>query len=280
VTPAEPAHGEATNGERLTHWEGEPVHVWESVWEVPRFEAWDRIASTNDRVRELAADGAPPFSVVIAEEQTAGRGRVGRRWDSPPGLGLWMSVLLRPGAAEAARLTPLLVGLAACRAFARVASALSPRLKWPNDVLLGDRKAAGVLCEGADGAVVAGVGVNVRQRPNDFPYELRERAVSLEMASGQPVPRARLVGVVVAEMRALLARAPIRLDGSLAEEVARWDALAGRVVTVEGGPTGVARGIDALGRLRVETGPSRVELVVAGTVTLGPAQAVGTHEGS
>jgi BirA family biotin operon repressor/biotin-[acetyl-CoA-carboxylase] ligase len=256
-------------GERLTHWEGEPVPVWEELWEVPRFEAWDRIASTNDRLRELAADGAAPFTTVIAEEQTAGRGRGGRRWDSPAGRGLWMSVLLRPAASEAARLAPLLVGLAACRALERVAEGVPVRLKWPNDVLLDARKAAGVLCEAAaGGGVVAGVGINVRQRLSDFPPELRDRAVSVEMATGRPVPRGALAGAVLSEMRALLARAPLRLEGAVADEVARRDALAGRKIRVEGGPTGVARGIDPAGRLEVEVAPGVVHAVVAGTVSV------------
>jgi BirA family biotin operon repressor/biotin-[acetyl-CoA-carboxylase] ligase len=261
--------GDPREGEPLTHWEGEPVRVWESLWEVPRFEAWDRIGSTNDRLRELAAAGAPAFSVVIAELQTAGRGRAGRRWDSPASQGLWMSLLLRPPAADAARLAPILVGLAACRAFERVAPSLSARLKWPNDVLLGDRKAAGVLCEAAaDGAVIAGVGVNVRQRLVDFPAELRARAVSLEMVTGRALARSELAGALVREARALLARAPLRLDGNVAEEVARRDALAGKEVRIEGGPSGVARGIDGVGRLRVEVSPGQVQPVVAGTVTL------------
>jgi BirA family biotin operon repressor/biotin-[acetyl-CoA-carboxylase] ligase len=274
VNPGGDAERPNVREERLTHWEGEPVRVWEALWQVPAFEPWDRVGSTNDRLRELAADGASPFTVVIAEEQTAGRGRGGRRWDSPPGHGLWMSVLLRPASAEAGRLAPLLVGLAACRAFERVADGLSPGLKWPNDVLLDTRKAAGVLCESApDGAVVAGIGVNVRQRLGDFPVEIRARAVSLEMAAGRTVSRAALAGALVAEMRALLARAPIRLEGATAAEVARRDALAGSEVRIDGGPAGTARGIDSAGRLLVEVAPGRVQPVVAGTVTVSPRTA-------
>jgi BirA family biotin operon repressor/biotin-[acetyl-CoA-carboxylase] ligase len=255
--------------EALTHWEGEPVRVWESVWEVPRFEAWSRLGSTNDRLRRLALAGAAPFSVVIAEEQTMGRGRTGRRWDSPPGLGLWMSVLLRPAATEAARLTPLIVGLAVCRAFEHVARELSASLKWPNDVLLGDRKAAGVLCEaaGAQG-VVAGVGINVCQRLSDFPEPLRGRAVSLEMAAGRAVSRSTLAGALVAEMRALLSRPPLRLEGAVAREVERRDALRGLEIRVEDDVQGTARGVDANGRLQVEVASGRRHAVVAGSVTI------------
>jgi BirA family transcriptional regulator, biotin operon repressor / biotin---[acetyl-CoA-carboxylase] ligase len=257
------------HGEPLTHWEGEPVRVWESVWQLPRFEAWSRLGSTNDRLRALALEGAGPFTVVVAEEQTTGRGRAGRRWESPPGLGLWMSVLLRPAAAEAARLAPLIVGLAVCRAFERTAGELSATLKWPNDVLLGERKAAGVLCESVGGrGVVAGVGINVRQRLSDFPEPLRGRAVSLEMAAGHPVSRAALAGALVQEMRTLLSRPPLRLEGGVAEELARRDALYGREVRVEGGVEGIARGVDTQGRLQVEVAPGRCDAVVAGSVTI------------
>lgn len=255
--------------ELLTHWEAEPIHVWEALWEVPAFEAWETIGSTNDRARVLAAAAAPPFSVVIAEKQTRGRGRGGRRWDSPAGLGLWMSVLLRPAASEALRLAPLLVGLAACRAVELVARGLSASLKWPNDVLLGGRKVAGVLCEVAgEEALVAGVGFNVKQRLGDFPAELRERAVSLEMAAGRAVSRGQLAGALLREMRQLLARPPLRLQGPVASEIARRDALVGAVVQVEGGVCGTARGIDASGRLLVEALPGSLMAVSAGSVSV------------
>src|SRR5690606_37188859 len=150
-----------------------------------------------------------------------------------------------------------------------VAPELRPRLKWPNDLLLDDRKAAGILCEGVGDAVVAGVGVNVRQRLADFPDGLRPRAGSLEMASGRPVSRAALAGALLAELGALLARPAIRLEGALADEVARLDALAGREVEVAG-VRGVCQGIDAAGRLRLEVAPGEVRAVVAGSVDLLP----------
>jgi BirA family biotin operon repressor/biotin-[acetyl-CoA-carboxylase] ligase len=258
----------AREEQRLTHWEGEPTHVWEALWEVPRVEAWGSLGSTNDRVRALAEEGAGPFTVAIAEEQTAGRGRGGKGWHSPPGLGLWISVLLKPPAWEAVRLSPLLVGLAACRAVERAAPAVSARLKWPNDVLLGERKLAGVLCEAsAGGGLVAGVGCNVRHVLGDFPAHLRDSAVSLEMAAGRPVRRSELAGALLGEMKTLLARAPLRLEGALASEVARRDALEGSLVQVEGGVRGRARGIDASGRLVVEVAPGSRLAISAGSVT-------------
>jgi BirA family biotin operon repressor/biotin-[acetyl-CoA-carboxylase] ligase len=99
----------------LTHWDGEPIRVWARVWRADLVEAHDVLGSTNDRIKELAAQGAGPYSVVIADEQTAGRGRSGGVWHSPPGAGLWISVLLPLQGVVPAHL-PLVVGVAAARA--------------------------------------------------------------------------------------------------------------------------------------------------------------------
>jgi BirA family biotin operon repressor/biotin-[acetyl-CoA-carboxylase] ligase len=180
-----------------------------------------------------------------------------------------MSVLVRARARDALRLAPLLVGLAACRAAERAAPGVSASLKWPNDVWLGDRKVAGVLCEaGDDGVIVAGVGFNVRHQLADFPDDLRDRAVSLQMAAGQAVSRSTLAGALVREMRTLLARAPLRLEGAVAVEVTGRDALFGAEVLVEGGLLGRASGIDAAGRLLVEVAPGAVRVISAGSVRI------------
>jgi BirA family biotin operon repressor/biotin-[acetyl-CoA-carboxylase] ligase len=189
-----------------------------------------------------------------------------------------MSVLIRSPALEAVRLAPLLVGLAGCRAAERAATGLTASLKWPNDVLLDDRKVAGVLCEATgDGGLVTGVGFNVRQALADFPGELRNRAVSLEMASGRPVRRADLAGALLREMKELLERPRLRLEGEVAAEVARRDALLGLEVSVEGGPSGTARGIDAAGRLRIEVAPGAVTQVSAGSVMVTRARSAATR---
>lgn len=255
-------------GDRLAHWEGRPTPEWEGDWGVPHFEAWSAVRSTNDRVRALAERGLPPFTVVVAEEQTAGRGRAGRHWASPAGLGLWLSVLLPAAVRSGPGPTALLVGLATCRAVERAAEGLSARLKWPNDVLLGERKVAGVLCEATPRGVVAGIGINVRQRLLDFDEDLRGRAVSLQMAAGREVSRARLAAALLGELQRLLASPPARLDGALAGELARRDALLGSEVLVEGAGPGVARGIDAAGRLTLEVAPGEVRTVVAGSVSV------------
>ena len=255
----------------LTHWEGEPLRVWRELWDVPRLEAYARLPSTNDRARELGLAGAPRFTTVLAEEQTAGRGRSGRRWESPAGLGLWISVLLRPEPGRGTPVTPLVVGVAVARAVEAVAPELDAGLEWPNDVVLGGRKVSGVLCEGVGGElVVAGMGVNCRQDASDFPEALRPVATSLEAEAGRRISRAALAGALLRELRELFADAPARLEGSLGEEVRRRDVLRVRSAS---GPMGVARGIEPSGALRVEDEEGEIRRIVAGTVrAVGPVE--------
>jgi BirA family biotin operon repressor/biotin-[acetyl-CoA-carboxylase] ligase len=161
------------------------------------------------------------------------------------------------------------VGLAACRAVEHAAPDLTPSIKWPNDVLLGDRKLCGVLCEaGPGGDLVAGVGLNVYHRPADFPEDVRASAVSLSMATGRAVSRATLAGALVKNLRDLLSGGGPRLEPTVAREIERRDALRGRRVRVSEGPTGVAMGIDARGRLRVRLSSGEVAEVVTGSVTI------------
>ncbi len=251
----------------LTHWEGEPVHVWTKLWRVPVLEVHDELGSTNDRARELAGAGAPPLTVVLAEKQSAGRGRSGAGWHSPAGRGLWMSTLLPLGEGVPPYL-PLLVGLAAARAVEALCPGLAVGLKWPNDVEVGGRKAGGVLCERADGAVVVGIGLNVRQRPGEFPEELAGRAISLETASGGVVSRGRLAGALLAELvEACAAPRPCLSDGGLSE-LARRDVLRDRKVTTQQAGEGVARGIDVDGALLLERPDGARVRVVAGSVRI------------
>ena len=158
-------------------------------WEVVYLE---RTTSTNDEARRLAAEGAPDRTVVLAEEQTAGRGRRGARWVSPPGRNGIVSVLLRPGTdfppERWARLT-LAAALAGCDALDAVAGlGVGAEVKWPNDLYLSGRKVAGILVESAwsaqGGFVVIGTGFNLNLEPSDFPEELRPVATSVWMERG------------------------------------------------------------------------------------------------
>jgi len=250
-----------------THWEGEPVRVWATLWSVPLLEVHDVLGSTNDRARELAAAGAPPRSVVLAERQTAGRGRSGTPWHSPAGAGLWLSALLPLAGAVPTHL-PLLVGLAAAHAAEAVCPGLEVGIKWPNDVEVGGKKAGGILCEAGEGAVIAGIGLNVRQRPGEFPEELADRAVSLEAAWGRPVPRGRLVGALLAELarRCVPPIPALTADGHL--ELVRRDVLRDRRVATQQAGEGVARGIDVDGALLLERPDGERVRVVAGSVRI------------
>jgi BirA family biotin operon repressor/biotin-[acetyl-CoA-carboxylase] ligase len=212
--------------------------------------------STNDRARELAAAGAPHGTLVTAGAQSAGRGRQGRTWSAPPGRALLMSIVLHD--------PPALLPLAAAVA---VAEAAGPQaaIKWPNDVLLGGRKLAGILAEGRpqEGWAVLGVGLNVAVRPGDLPPELRDTAASLGL---QPAD----VETVLARVLAALQRT-LSLDaGALLDAWRDRDALLGREITWSAG-RGRAAGIDGAGRLVVELPGGGRTALDAGEVHLGPA---------
>lgn len=163
--------------------------------------------STNDVVAQMASENEEGL-VVLAERQTAGRGQYGRRWESPPAKGLWLTTLLRPemGVADSSRITDFL----ACSIAATISERLgvAAAIKPPNDVYIGKRKVAGVLVEmrvepSGSHCAIAGLGVNVNHALEDFPPELRETAGSLAMSAGHPLDRFELT---VALLRNLNAR--------------------------------------------------------------------------
>jgi BirA family biotin operon repressor/biotin-[acetyl-CoA-carboxylase] ligase len=147
---------------------------------IHRFETID---STMREAARLAQAGCPAGTAVVAAEQTAGRGRFGRRWHSERGQGLYVSVVLRLDVAPAdLPVVTLALGLSVRNAIAGV-TGLACDLRWPNDVLIGEKKCAGVLAELHGGAVVAGIGINVNQR--EFPEEIAGIATSLRLAAGR-----------------------------------------------------------------------------------------------
>jgi BirA family biotin operon repressor/biotin-[acetyl-CoA-carboxylase] ligase len=234
-----------------------------------------RTASTNDDARRAALAGAPHGAAFLADEQSAGRGRGGHRWHSPPGENLYLSVVLRPRLpAMAAAPITLACGVAVAHVVERALVAASAptaavQLKWPNDVLVDGRKIAGVLVEGqirgeALQSLVVGVGLNVRARR--FPEEIQGRATSLALLGAEP-PREELA----ADLLAALGEGAARFEGdglaALAGELARRDWLRGRRVTV-GEIAGEAVGLDAEGRLLVRTDDGALCPVVAGEVSV------------
>lgn len=161
---------------------------------------YEETDTTNNRARELALEGAPEGTLVVAEKQTAGRGRRGKVWESPLGTGIWMSLVLRPqiAPAEASVLT-LLCGLATAEAI-EAETGLSAGIKWPNDILINRKKAVGILtemdCEMSEvHFVIPGIGINVNTA--SFPPEIAEIATSLYLECGKTVSRRRLVHKVL-----------------------------------------------------------------------------------
>ncbi|MEA2219700.1 MAG: BirA family transcriptional regulator [Solirubrobacteraceae bacterium] len=209
--------------------------------------------STNDRARALAMAGAPHGMLVTAGEQSAGRGRQGRTWSAPPGRALLASLVLRD--------VPPLLALASAVAVADVVGP-DAAIKWPNDVLLGGRKVAGILAEGRpqEGWAVLGIGVNVAVRGEDLPPEVAARATGLGLKAADVEP------MIAALLTALELRLGQETDEILAAYRAR-DALLGREVRWQDG-RGTAAGIDAAGRLLVERADGRRDALEAGEVHL------------
>ncbi len=211
--------------------------------------------STNDLARELAAAGAPHGTLVTAAVQTAGRGRQGRSWSAPAGSSLLCSLVIRE--------PPPLVSLRAGVAVAHLVDAAAggertgfgpARVKWPNDVLVGGRKVAGILVEGRpqEGWVVLGIGINVAVRVRELEGELRDRAASLGLEPGS-------VETVLASLLEELGRWLSAEPGVVLGALRARDALLGRTIGWAEG-RGVAAGIDDEGRLLVDLDGGRAAL--------------------
>ena len=175
-----------------TRWLGRPLHCFAEL------------DSTNTTAREMAAAGAAHGTVVIADAQRRGRGRLGRSWASPTGKNLYLSALLRCTLPpERLAQIGLLAGVATCETVHEWCGA---EIKWPNDVLAGGRKVAGILTEmdgsGGQRVVVLGIGVNLNAELADFPDELRDKAGSLRLASGVPIDRGRFAAQLLAALEA------------------------------------------------------------------------------
>lgn len=214
--------------------------------------------STNTDLAAAARQGAADRTVLVAEHQTAGRGRGSRAWSQPPGVGLSFSVLLRPGGVPAARLgwVPLLAGVALATAV-RATAGVEAKLKWPNDLLVNGRKCAGILAEAHNGALVVGIGLNVTQRPDELPAGVE--ATSLAMEGATCLARvALLVAVLQAldqhERRWRSHSGDPQASGLYAAYTESCATIGERVeVSLPAGTTiaGIASGIDADGRLLV-----------------------------
>jgi BirA family transcriptional regulator, biotin operon repressor / biotin---[acetyl-CoA-carboxylase] ligase len=232
-----------------------------------------KTSSTNDVALELGRKGAPQGSVAIAEEQTAGRGRLGRSWHSEQARGIYVSVLLRPRISPAsASMLTLVAGLAAREAVAGQ-TGLEADIRWPNDLLLDGRKFAGILTEmyaepDRIEFVVVGIGINVNQER--FPAELADVATSLREASGRGHSRLELLVRLLLELEGYYNRFVTEGPGVIVERFARASSYARgkrvRIHTATETYTGTTDGLEPNGLLRVRRDNGRVETIVSGDV--------------
>lgn len=240
---------------------------------LPFFEAHDVLPSTNDRAAELAAAGAPDFTMVTADRQTAGKGRRGRVWETPAGSSIAMSLVLRPKVPLAALSeVTILAGIAVARRLKMLGAA--PKIKWPNDIRLKDRKVCGILAEtklsaGTAEYVILGIGINVTKAA--YSEEVAETAVSLEEA-GIAAVREELTAGIAGELTELLAEWEQKGNISFIideyEASMEWMGEICRVIGADGSFTeGKVMGISADGALRFLTQEGE-QSVTAGEVSL------------
>ena len=241
----------------------------------------DTTESTNSVALEAGRQGAASGTVIVAETQTGGRGRLKRSWLSLPGLGLYFSIILRPELApqHLAKIT-LAAGVAVCQAIERKLG-LKPQIKWPNDILLDDKKVGGILSEtgpieqtsaGQQTLVVVGIGLNIKEPAGGFPPDLKEKATALSGYLDKAVAREELV-LPIAD--ALDREVALLEKGDFSKILKEWmqrDASHGKVltwVTPQGEKvTGLSLGPDPEGVLRIRDQAGTIHIVLSGDVSL------------
>jgi BirA family biotin operon repressor/biotin-[acetyl-CoA-carboxylase] ligase len=241
-----------------------------------RMEYHAETGSTNADAFLIAEEGAVEGTVVLADRQLAGKGRLGRRWESPVGVNVYCSVVLRPKLPpyEAPQLT-FLSAVAVARTILAT-TGLQPAIKWPNDLLINGRKVAGLLNEmNAEtdqvGFVILGIGVNLNMRQDQFPADLRYPATSLLLETGSSVSRQTFIVRLLRELDQEYCRFCMSGFGPVREEWSRYCNAFGREVSVELGTNrlqGPFAGIDHDGALLVQLSDGRLERIVSGDVTV------------
>lgn len=223
---------------------------------------YDSIDSTQIAAHQWVALGKPEGTVIVAEEQTKGRGRMGRSWHSPKGKGLWFSLILKPPVPlpQLPQLT-LLTAAAVCRVMRKQLPGVEVGIKWPNDLLIDGRKVCGILLESAAederlSYVAAGIGISVNLDPEDYPEKLHSIAVSMKMANGgKAIPREPLLASILNELEMLY---DLYLEEGFAPIKSLWEALSSmldkpvKLHTGRGVLEGIARSLDTSGGLLVE----------------------------
>lgn len=235
----------------------------------PEYRYLDEVESTNLEALAWAEEEAPDGCVVIADHQTAGRGRLGRNWFDRPGGSLLFSLILRPRLSmEQVGLVNLVAGAAMCSGLAGLG--IEARVKWPNDVMVSGRKVCGMLAEtkvssGMLEVLVLGIGVNVGVQASELPEEVRQKATSLSEAPGGPVERAAVLEAFLNHFGPRYLGMDGTRTGVLLEYYRKWCETLGspvRVETPSGVVEGVAADVDATGGLVLDSG----ETIRAGDV--------------
>ena len=239
-------------------------------------QVFEKTTSTNDVIEKLARDGVREGAVVFAESQTKGRGRLGRVWLSPARKGLWFSILLRPELRPQAATQLTIASATALRRAIQAVTRLSPEIKWPNDLLIGGKKVAGILTEMSAEVdrvrhIILGIGVDVNLAPNEFPAELRKIATSLRIEAGEEISRSELATAILRELDVDYARIGAGKFSQVADEWEAGCATIGKNVSVQTGVQrirGRAEALDDDGALLVRTEHGHLERVIGGDVTL------------
>jgi BirA family biotin operon repressor/biotin-[acetyl-CoA-carboxylase] ligase len=241
---------------------------------VPQILRFDSLPSTNLEAARQAADGAAEGLCIVASEQTAGRGRLQRQWVSPKKGGLYFSILLRPQFEQITWPLLTLMAAVAVQDALQEACALDTDIKWPNDILVGDKKLCGILAETvetpAGRAVVLGIGINLSR--NSLPEELTMVATSIETATGRQHDIETLLGALVVALgkHYEMLKQPAGPEAIIREWCARSSYSEGKLLRVtesNGSFVGTTRGLERDGALRVETHTGQIRVVRAGDVT-------------
>lgn len=233
--PTAPVRATDRPASLLPEWEDRDAPEWARRLGAATAEFHARIGSTSDRARELVRERRALPGLVVADRQTAGRGRQGRRWESDAPTGLWLTVVLAVARFAPAAVLPLRIGLAAARALESVAPGFRAQVKWPNDLTApAGGKLGGVLCERVGDVLLAGIGVNLNHSRAELPPGLAAPATSLFLETGQAVSRGDALSAVWSAAVAACARSGRSLAPDEVAALDRRSPLRGRPVVVDG----------------------------------------------